>query len=242
MEILKILQEHQKDLYPEDLDFFETELATGGTYDAAYQAQCGAMIRQIRTWMADASTNDGNNGAGSAVAIQKKPDDGKAGNPSGEKKVKAGKSGVMLGIADIAPEEALPTAAVAMSPEQRFLDSVVAIRDASDYKKSFRKHVKESKVLDEAFLESHFSFFQPWEVDVIVASIPLSEEFLEKYFNALDHDKIARYQLFSEGFFMKHFGQMDASTVLERGKNEWRKKENRSKQLDVFLRLKGVKK
>ena len=69
----------------------------------------------------------------------------------------------------------------------------------------------------------------------------LGEPFLEKYFGALDHDKIARYQLFSEAFFMKHYAQMDATIVLQHGKNEWRKKENRSKQLDVFLRLKGVK-
>ena len=69
----------------------------------------------------------------------------------------------------------------------------------------------------------------------------MGEPFLEKYFGALDHDKIARYQLFSEAFFMKHYSQMDATIVLQHGKNEWRKKENRSKQLDVFLRLKGVK-
>ena len=37
MDILKILEESGKDLYPEDLDFFETELATGGRYNAAYQ-------------------------------------------------------------------------------------------------------------------------------------------------------------------------------------------------------------
>ena len=69
----------------------------------------------------------------------------------------------------------------------------------------------------------------------------MGEDFIEKYFGALDHDKIARYQQFSEVFFMKHFSQMDYTIVLEHGKNEWRKKENRSKQLDVFLRLKGVK-
>ena len=38
----------------------------------------------------------------------------------------------------------------------------------------------------------------------------------------------------------KHFSDFDAETVLKRGKNEWRKKENRSKQFAVFLRLKGV--
>lgn len=35
MDILEILKKSGKDLYPEDLDFFETELATGGHYDAA---------------------------------------------------------------------------------------------------------------------------------------------------------------------------------------------------------------
>lgn len=32
MDILEILKKSGKDLYPEDLDFFETELATGGHY------------------------------------------------------------------------------------------------------------------------------------------------------------------------------------------------------------------
>ena len=57
----------------------------------------------------------------------------------------------------------------------------------------------------------------------------------------LDAEKIARYQLFSEKFFIKHFSQLDAEIVLTKGKNDWRKKENRSAQLDVFLRLKGIK-
>ena len=38
-----------------------------------------------------------------------------------------------------------------------------------------------------------------------------------------------------------HFSKMDAEIVLTKGKNDWRKKENRSAQLDVFLRLKGIK-
>lgn len=69
----------------------------------------------------------------------------------------------------------------------------------------------------------------------------MGESFLEKYFGALDPDKVARYQEFSEQFFMKHFSQLDAVAVLAHGKNEWRKKDKRSKQLDVFLRLKGIK-
>ena len=95
--------------------------------------------------------------------------------------------------------------------------------------------------IDADFVDTHYSFFQPWELDAIISVKQMGEDFIEKYFGALDHDKIARYQQFSEVFFMKHFSQMDYTIVLEHGKNEWRKKENRSKQLDVFLRLKGVK-
>ena len=50
MEILEILEKSGKDLYPEDLDFFETELATGTGYKAAYRAQCRSLICQIRKW------------------------------------------------------------------------------------------------------------------------------------------------------------------------------------------------
>jgi len=69
----------------------------------------------------------------------------------------------------------------------------------------------------------------------------VDESFLEKYFCSLDPKKISRYQKFSESFFMHHFNQLDADLILKRGLNEWCAKENRSKQLDVFLRLKGVK-
>ncbi|NLE21088.1 MAG: hypothetical protein GX623_09770 [Clostridiales bacterium] len=96
-------------------------------------------------------------------------------------------------------------------------------------------------MINEAFLDAHFTLFQPWEMGAVVSVIPLGEAFLEKYFTELDPEKIARYQAFSEVFFMKHFAKLDPSLVLEKGRNEWRKKENRSTQLDVFLRLKGVR-
>ena len=116
-----------------------------------------------------------------------------------------------------------------------------SLRERSDYKSSFKDYVKNKKEIDEEFIDKNYSIFDTWEIDAIVSVKQLSEDFLEKYFGAVDHDKLARYQQFSEGFFMKHFAQLNAETVLIYGKNEWRKKENRSKQLDVFLRLKGVK-
>ena len=215
MDILEILKKSGKDLYPEDLDFFETELATGGHYDAAYQAECRALMKQIRNWK-------------------------KASAPSDDPAKAKGKSGgIEMDISKVAPKEANPF--MDMPQDQRLFLDITKMRDDSSYKTKFKKRIQEADFVDAAFIEKHFAFFKEWELNAILSVKQLGEPFLEKYFGALDHDKIARYQLFSEAFFMKHYAQMDATIVLQHGKNEWRKKENRSKQLDVFLRLKGVK-
>ena len=215
MDILEILKKSGKDLYPEDLDFFKTELATGGHYDAAYQAECRALMKQIRNWK-------------------------KASAPSDDPAKAKGKSGgIEMDISKVAPKEANPV--MDMPQDQRLFLDITKMRDESSYKTKFKKRIQEADFVDAAFIEKHFAFFKEWELNAILSVKQLGEPFLEKYFGALDHDKIARYQLFSEAFFMKHYAQMDATIVLQHGKNEWRKKEKRSKQLDVFLRLKGVK-
>ena len=215
MDILEILKKSGKDLYPEDLDFFETELATGGHYDAAYQAECRALMKQIRNWK-------------------------KASAPSDDPAKAKGKSGgIEMDISKVAPKEANPV--MDMPQDQRLFLDITNMRDDSSYKTKFKKRIQEADFVDAAFIEKHFAFFKEWELNAILSVKQLGEPFLEKYFGALDHDKIARYQLFSEAFFMKHYAQLDATVVLQHGKNEWRKKEKRSKQLDVFLRLKGVK-
>ena len=215
MDILEILKKSGKDLYPEDLDFFETELATGGNYNAAYQAECRALIKQIRNWQ-------------KALAPTEDP-----------AKAKGKSDGIEMDISKVAPKEANPV--MDMPRDQRLFLDITKMRDDSSYKTKFKKRIQEADFVDAAFIEKHFAFFKEWELNAILSVKQLGEPFLEKYFGALDHDKIARYQLFSEAFFMKHYAQMDATIVLQHGKNEWRKKEKRSKQLDVFLRLKGVK-
>ena len=215
MDVLEILKKSGKDLYPEDLDFFETELATGGNYNAAYQAECRALIEQIRNWQkAPAPTED--------LA-----------------KAKGKTDGIEMDISKVAPKVANP--AMDMPKDQRLFLDITKMREDSSYKTKFKSSIKDADSVDAAFIEKHFAFFKEWELNAILTVKQLGEPFLEKYFGALDHDKIARYQLFSEAFFMKHYAQMEATIVLQHGKNEWRKKENRSKQLDVFLRLKGVK-
>lgn len=215
MDVLEILKKSGNDLYPEDLDFFETELATGEYYNDAYQTECRELMNQIRNWQ------KGNTQA------EELP------TPKGKTK------GVEVDIAKLAPKEVNPV--MNMPEDQLLFMEISRIRNDSSYKTKFKKCIQNAGFVDAAFVEKHFSFFKEWELNAIVSVKQLGEPFLEKYFGSLDHDKIARYQQFSEAFFMKHFSQMDYTIVLLHGKNEWRKKENRSRQLDVFLRLKGVK-
>ena len=128
----------------------------------------------------------------------------------------------------------------AVSFLQQFRADLNVMRISDKYKSSFRAYIKAHSEFDESFVDKHFKVFEEWEIEAILSELTLSEQFLEKYFSVLDKNKIARYQLFSESFYQKHFSDFDAETVLTKGKNEWRKKENRSKQFSVFLRLKGV--
>lgn len=131
--------------------------------------------------------------------------------------------------------------AAKLSFTEQFNADMNAIRLSGSYKTKFKTYIKNHDKFDESFVDENFNLFDSKELDVIISELQLSESFLEKYYSVLDKDKIARYQLFSEKFYMKHFSDFDTETVLKKGKNEWRKKENRSRQFDVFLRLKGVK-
>lgn len=223
MDILKLLLESREELYPEDLDFFEQELAVGD-YDDIYKAKCKDEIQALRKKICQLAA----------------PSKRKAATPMDKAPRPAAPGGIVIGLLDVAPQEANPTA-LSMTPLQQVQSDLEVLREQADYKKAFKSYVKDSALIDSAFLDAHFSLFKPWELGAILSLKHLDESFLEKYFRALDHDKIARYQLFSERFFMEHFAQLDANIVLAHGKNKWRKKDQRSRQLDVFLRLKGIK-
>lgn len=244
MDILKILHDSADDLIPEDLDFFETELATGEDYSVTYKVKCISRINQIRKWLCGESDSSDVNtckeyedvildvGQGNQLTVKVKNSNGK--------KVGDKSQGIVVASSDIVPE-GVETAMPKLTPIEQFKEDLKILRSGANYKSAFKQYAKQSSIIDSEFLDKNFCIFDIWEVNAIVSVKQLGEEFLEKYFGAIDKEKIARYQLFSESFFIKHFGQMDADIVLEHGKNAWRKKENRSKQLDVFLRLKGVK-
>ena len=212
MQVLEILKKNSTELYPEDLAFFEAELDTGD-YPLEYIDQCKDLIAEIRN-----------------------------------KKKQAAKPKVQDVIPSnilVDPDKLVPGAKPKeKTPQERLNELTHALnqmRTAANYKTRFKQYLADHPEIDEAFIDQNIALFQPGELESILMIMPLSEDFLDKYFTSLDADKIARYQLFSEKFFIRHYAQMDADIVLTKGKNDWRKKENRSSQLDVFLRLKGVK-
>ncbi len=222
MDILKILEDSGNDLYPEDLDFFETELDVCEDFDPDYISKCKSIIYSLRRWM-----------YGNEDVAQEET----SANGSNRKKLD---TGISVSISDLAPKEANPVLASLSSAEIIRME-IISLRELKSYKTEFKKYVGQKEEIDAQFVDAHYSMFRPWELNAIISLKQMPEEFLEKYFGALDHDKIARYQKFSEGFFMKHYSQMDPEVVLKHGKNEWRKKESMSKQLEVFLRLKGIR-
>lgn len=218
MDIYKILTENSKELIPEYLDCFQTELDTGD-YDLEYKKKCLEEITRIRNWMKET------------------PSDEKAAVVPDESIRKS--DGSVL----VSPDELVPGKKPSKNESHTDIlkKELENFRKQSTYKTLFRNYINSADYLTEEFIDKNFSLFKSAETDTLISELQFSEDFLEKYFDVLDHDKIARYQLFSEAFFMKHYSGFDADIVLNRGRNEWRKKENRSKQLDVFLRLKGVR-
>lgn len=222
MEILDILKNAGDSIYLEDLAFFETELATG-EYAESYIAACREELALVRKRLCG--------------------EEYEAAPPQPQKReLPKGQTNTLpvMDIQTVAPQAALPVVA-AMSPEEMLLSDMKAMRESSCCKSQLKEYLQAHTEIDAAFVDRHYSFFLPGELDVITSVRQLGEDFLEKYFAALNKGKIARYQCFSESFYMKHYAQLDASVVLIHGKNEWRKKGKRSKQLDVFLRLKGVR-
>ena len=212
MQVLEILKKNGTELYPEDLAFFEAELDTGD-YPLEYIDQCKDLIAEIRNQKKHAAKPKVQDVIPSNILVD--PD----------KLVPGAK-----------PKE--------KTPQERLSELTHALnqmRTATNYKTRFKQYLADHPEIDEGFIDQNIAVFQPGELESILMVMPLSEDFLDKYFSSLDADKIARYQLFSEKFFIRHYAQMDAEIVLTKGKNDWRKKENRSTQLDVFLRLKGVK-
>lgn len=224
MDIAQILANDIDELLDEDLSMFEEELAIG-SFDPAYRARCLKVIEEER------------------AKRKRQRAEAKGVVPQDQSKPVHLPSDVSETV--LAPADKLsPYNKVEIrekTPFQRVEADVTVIRRAEKRKSLFREYLDQTTLIDEQLLDGHLSFFDEWEVGAILKARQFSEEFLDKYFAALDGDKIAKTQLFSEEFFMRHFKELDPEVVLKKGKNPWCKKENRSRKLDMFLRIKGVR-
>lgn len=231
MDIRGILKEQADRLLDAEIDLLADEL-TLGDYDAAYRDECRLLIDAERKKRKTAKAH-----ASDIAEHGEEPPDAKGKSGS---QLPSGVSGsVLVPTGSLSPFNNVEVPE--KTPFETVSADVTVIRRAEKRKSLFREYLDKQQLLNEELLDAHFSFFDDWEMGAILDGMQLSEAFLDKYFDVLDHDRVARKQLFSEEFFMRHFGDMDAALVLQKGKNSWRAKDMRSKKLDMFLRLKGVR-
>lgn len=234
MDVRSILKDEAADLLDDEIAMLEEELATGD-YDRPYVLECKRLIDDERHAREMARLE-----AQKASSSQL---------PESDRNRKGGShKGIM-------PSVVLPSAASTMSelspfnetredhksPYEVVLADVSVLRRSGRYKTLFREYIRNQPLIGERFVDAHLSLFNEWEASALLDRMSFSEAFLEKYLSVLDANKVATTQTFSEEFFMRHFWYFDAETVLTKGKNKWRAKDSRSKKLDTFLRLKGVR-
>lgn len=228
MDVAQILKDSSGLLIEEDLLLLEEELQTG-SYDSAYARSCSDTIASIRAGLSERPSG-GVLGGTSQASDLGAPEDGLPKSAS--------RPIVLVDSAELSPF-GKPDGVRNGLEIDPFLE-LESIRRSSTYKSQLKSYIEQHDFFDESFVDKNFSRFDDLELKIIVASVCLSESFLDKYLDALDLEAVARYQIFSEEFFMRHFRELDAGIVLRQGANDWRTKKNRSKKLDAFLRLKGV--
>lgn len=250
MDIKGILANQWAELLDVDLATLEEELATGD-YDSSYVLECNDAIWRIRRERTDAFRKD--------LLAKKEPVEGskdfRALEPSaampkakivkepGKKPELSVNVPLSESVMAVPTSELSPYGTPAAQPEptegEKLMRQLELIRQAAKPLAELGKYLMGSP-FDEAFIERNISVFRGAELSVVLGCYGFDEDFLEKYFNIFDADDTAKTQRFSEEFFMRHYAELDAQTVLEQGVNGWRKKGARSKKLDMFLRLKGV--
>lgn len=240
MEILHTLDTMGAELLAEDLDFYETELATGD-YSLPYQQQCLARISELRHWKSEKN-----------APKEKAQPNHQAPPPNDAFSKQMEQAGyewtppavsrnILVHESTLQSSTGTNTSKTESEIFQVISSDILKMRTLDNYKTTFKQFLVNETPITQEMLEKHLDFFLPWELQMIVQTLPLEETFLENHFAVLEKGAISQYQLFSEKFFMKHFGDLWPEVVLKKGKNPWRQQGKRSKQLDVFLRLRGVK-
>lgn len=215
MDIRELLLKHKNELLDVDLSCLEEELDTG-EYDKPYIEGCRELIGGIRDERRRAVER------ASKLARREEQSDKSAGmlrelSCSGSDNSASGIASDSNAIADIA-----------------------AISSNSNARELFKSYIENHPELDQSFVEQHIGSLPGEAIDVFLELLTFDEAFLDRYFDVLDRAKIARFQTFSEEFFIRHYDDLSETIVLKQGVNSWKKKADRSRKLNTFLRLKGV--
>lgn len=220
-DIKEILITQEAELLDIDLDSLKERLETGD-YDRCYVKSCNDVIAAIRRKRQNAAVRES----------------------LSEQELSKESELPQVPLEDLSPY----VVASRQKPDDAPLDQGQAVMRAIEDTRigngashALKRLARATPTLNEDFVEAHINDLSKNELSTLLECIAFSEGFLERYFPTLNHDAIARYQTFSEEFFIRHFSDLNASTVLKLGRNSWRVKENRSSKLDAFLRLKGVR-
>lgn len=215
MDIRELLLQHKNELLDVDLDCLQEELDTG-EYDKPYIEGCRELIGGIRDERRQAVER------ASKRAQREGQSDERAGMP-----LEFSRS-----CGDVS--------ANGIAGDSNAIADIAAISSNSNARELLKAYIENHPDLGQLFVEQHIGSLPGDAIDIFLETRAFDEVFLDKYFDVLDHAKIARFQAFSEEFFIKHFVDLNETIVLKQGVNSWKKKADRSRKLNTFLRLKGV--
>lgn len=215
MDIRELLLKHKNELLDVDLDCLEEELDTG-EYDKPYIEGCRELIGGIRDER--------------QRAIER----------ASKRARREGRSDKGEGMPLELSRSCGDASAGGVMGDSNAIADIDAISKNSNARELLRAYIENHPELNESFVEQHIGSLPASAIGVFLELRAFDEAFLDKYFDVLDQAKIARFQTFSEEFFIKHYGDLNETIVLKQGVNPWKKKADRSSKLNTFLRLKGV--
>lgn len=215
MDIRELLLKHKNELLDDDLDCLDEELDTG-EYDKPYIEGCRELIGSIRDERRRAIER----------ASKRTRHEGRSDK----------REGMPLELSRSCDD----ASANGVMGDSNAVADIDAISKNSNAHELLKAYIESHPELDEPFVEQHIGSLPADAIGVFLELRAFDEAFLDKYFDVLDQAKIARFQTFSEEFFIKHYGDLNETIVLKQGVNPWKKKADRSSKLNTFLRLKGV--
>lgn len=215
MDIRELLLKQKNELLDVDLGCLEEELDTG-EYDRPYIEECRELIGTIRD---ERRQTIDRASRGTRRREQGHESEGPASKPS---------------------RLCAAASAGGMTSDSNAIADIDAISANSNARELLKSYIESRPELDQPFVEQHIGSLTADAIGVFLELRVFDEAFLDRYFDVLDHAKIARFQTFSEEFFIKHYGDLNETIVLKQGVNPWKKKADRSRKLNTFLRLKGV--